>query len=288
MTSLKHQPTKQQIQAKWVSYVVNRDRKTRDFLIENYMPLLFSISKRVHAKLRGHVELDDLTSSGTLGLMAAVDNFDPSRGIAFETFCTYRIRGAIFDEVRAMDWVPRLVRGRARQLAEAEQALSNQAGCSPTDGELAEHLNVSMDTMRNMRRDDRKAVLVSLSAITLGHSDDAMNERELDALSDDGAQDVSRQILGEEFAELTTAGLSSAELLILKLYYFEQMTMAQVGKALDLSESRVSQIHTAILARLRANPAIKARRHSTPVFSSVPRLAGRPAQAVAPRRRVAA
>ena len=288
MTTLKEQPTKQQMHATWTRYVENRDQKARDALIEHYLPLLNAIAKRVYAKLRGHVELDDLISSGTLGLMAAVASFDPSRGISFETFCTYRIRGAIFDEVRAMDWVPRLVRGRARQLAEAEQALSNQAGCSPTDDELAEHLKVSVKTLQNMRRDDRNAVLVSLSAITSSSCDDPMNGHELDALSDNGDQDVSRQVLEQEFNEITTAGLSTAERLILKLYYFEELTMAQIGRTLDLSESRVSQIHTAILARLRANPAAKATLRFTPRVSGGLRLAGSPAPMVHARRRLVA
>jgi RNA polymerase sigma factor for flagellar operon FliA len=288
MTFLKEKPTKQQIYATWTGYVQNRDLKTRDTLVENYLPLLRGIARRVHAKLRGHVELDDLTSSGALGLLAAVDTFDPSRGIAFETFCTYRIRGAIIDEVRAMDWVPRLVRGRGRQLAEAEQALSNTPGCRPTDAELADYLGLSSEALRNIRRDDRKAVLVSLSAITACHNEDATSSHELDALSDNGVQDVSRRVMGEEFEEMTTAGLSKAELLVLKLYYFEEMTMAEVGRVLDLSESRVSQMHTSILARLRANPVVKAKKRASSEYSQGPRLAGTAAPTTHARKRLVA
>ena len=288
MTSLKERPTRLQVQAKWNSYVANRDRKTRDSLIEDYLPLLRSIASRVHTKLRGHVELDDLVASGALGLMAAVDSFDPSRGISFETFCTYRIRGAIFDEIRSMDWVPRLVRGRARQLAEAEQALSNQAGRKATDTELAKHLSVSHETMRNMRRDDRKAVLVSLSALMSGHGDGALSERELDAVSDNGSQDVSRQVLGAEFNELISSELSKAEQLILKMYYFESMTMAQIGHTLDLSESRISQMHTTILACLRASSSGRAHNRATSGVSAGPRLMGKSVPTISPRQRLVA
>ena len=280
--------TKELIHSKWASYVTTRDQNTRNFLIENYLPLLNSIAKRIHGRLRGNVELDDLISSGVLGLMAAVDSYDPSRGIAFETFCTYRIHGAIFDEVprNGLGAAARSPAGPATGRGRA--GIVENAGYNPTDQELADHLSVSQQTLQNMRRDDRKAMLVSLTTITSGHGDDVMIEGELDALSDDGTQDVSQRVMRQEFDELTTAGLNKTERLVLKLYYFEEMTMSQVGKALDLSESRVSQMHSTILVRLRANFAGKSEKRSTRSFANSPRIAGRITPTTPRRTRMAA
>ena len=140
MITRKQTLTKEQIQETWGRYVEHRDQAPRDILIEHYLPLVHGIAKRLDFKLKGHVDTDDLISCGAIGLIDAVEHFDPARGVTFETYCAYRVRGAILDAVREMDWVPRLVRTRARQLAEAEQVLANRFGCLPTDGELADLL----------------------------------------------------------------------------------------------------------------------------------------------------
>jgi RNA polymerase sigma factor for flagellar operon FliA len=200
-------------------------------------------------------------------LIDAVDTFNPARGVTFETYCSYRVRGAILDAVREMDWVPRLVRSRARQLAEAEQILANRFGCIPTDCELAHQLDVTSQRLASMRSDDRGAKLVSLNDLTSAPSGSSVGDREIETISDEHCEDVAERTLRTEFKEVVLASLSKTEQLVIKMYYYDGNTMAEVGRRLDLSESRVSQIHTSIIARLRARAAREDSQDSRPALS---------------------
>ncbi len=235
----------------WVDYKNAKSEKVRNILMENYLHLVRYNAERVHSKLPDEVELDDLMSAGVFGLMDAIDAFDMDRGVKFETYCAPRIRGAILDELRSMDWVPRLVRSRAHKIDGATKSLEVELGRQPTDDELAKRIGVPKAEFDKMKRDADAVGVVSLSRKWF-ETDSNKDVREIDVLEDKKGTDPVRVMQRKDLKELMTRGLSRAERLIIILYYFEEMTMKEIGATLDLSESRVSQMHSSILARLRA------------------------------------
>jgi RNA polymerase sigma factor for flagellar operon FliA len=245
---------KRDIKEVWVEYKKTRTELLRNILMENYLHLVRYNAERIHVKLPDEVELDDLMSAGIFGLMDAIAAFDLERGVKFETYCAPRIRGAILDELRSMDWVPRLVRSRAHKLDSASKQLEVELGRAPTHDEIAKRLKVSMGEFEKMAKDASAVGLVSLSRKWF-ETDSNKDVREIDVLEDKRGADPVREIQRKDLKELMTKGLSRAERLIIILYYFEEMTMKEIGATLDLSESRVSQMHSSILARLRAQMA---------------------------------
>ncbi|MFT3788918.1 MAG: FliA/WhiG family RNA polymerase sigma factor [Tepidisphaeraceae bacterium] len=239
------------IKVVWDDYKKTKAEKLRNILMENYLHLVRYNAERVHAKLPDEVELDDLMSAGVFGLMDAIDAFDMDRGVKFETYCAPRIRGAILDELRSMDWVPRLVRSRAHKIDGATKELEVELGRTPTDDELAKRIGVDKGEFDKMKRDADAVGVVSLSRKWF-ETDSNKDVREIDVLEDKKGTDPVRVMQRKDLKELMTRGLSRAERLIIILYYFEEMTMKEIGATLDLSESRVSQMHSSILARLRA------------------------------------
>ena len=238
----------------WVEYKKKKTEPLRNILMEHYLHLVRYNAERIHVKLPDEVELDDLMSAGIFGLMDAIDAFDQERGVKFETYCAPRIRGAILDELRSMDWVPRLVRSRAHKLDSASKQLEVELGRQPTNDEIAKRLKVSMGEFEKMAKDASAVGLVSLSRKWF-ETDGNKDVREIDVLEDKRGADPVREIQRKDLKELMTKGLSRAERLIIILYYFEEMTMKEIGATLDLSESRVSQMHSSILARLKAQMA---------------------------------
>ncbi|MFP4214461.1 MAG: FliA/WhiG family RNA polymerase sigma factor [Phycisphaerae bacterium] len=234
----------------WKRLHEDGDEDARNCILENYLPIVKFAAERLHAKLPGEVELDDLISAGIFGLMDAVKAFDPQRGVKFETYCSPRIRGAILDELRSMDWVPRLVRARAHKLNEATQSLEASLGRKPNARELAKEMRLSMKEFRKVHRDAKATGMVSLSRKWF-ETDSSRDICEIDVLQDRKSDDPLRCVQRKDVKDLITRGLSRAERLIVILYYFEQMTMKEIGETLDLSESRVSQMHSAILDRLK-------------------------------------
>jgi RNA polymerase sigma factor for flagellar operon FliA len=242
------------IKTVWVDYKKTGAERLRNALMENYLHLVRYNAERIHVKLPDEVELDDLMSAGIFGLMDAIAAFDMDRGVKFETYCAPRIRGAILDELRSMDWVPRLVRSRAHKLDGATKQLEVELGRAPTNEEVAKRLKVPMAEFEKMAKDASAVGLVSLSRKWF-ETDSNKDVREIDVLEDKRGADPVREIQRKDLKELMTKGLSRAERLIIILYYFEEMTMKEIGATLDLSESRVSQMHSSILARLRAQMA---------------------------------
>lgn len=247
-------PPKRDIKDVWIEYKQTRTEALRNVLMENYLHLVRYNAERIHNKLPDEVELDDLMSAGIFGLMDAIEAFDLERGVKFETYCAPRIRGAILDELRSMDWVPRLVRSRAHKLDGATKELEVALGRAPTNDELANRLGVSMPEFEKMAKDASAVGVVSLSRKWY-ETDSNKDVREIDVLEDKRGSDPVREIQRKDLKELMTKGLTRAERLIIILYYFEEMTMKEIGATLDLSESRVSQMHSSILARLRAQMA---------------------------------
>ena len=236
--------------SQWWNEFRSGSEEARNHLLEHYLPIVKYTADRLHTKLPEEVDVQDLVSAGVFGLMDAVNAFDPLRGVKFETYCAPRIRGAILDELRAMDWVPRLVRSRAHKLNEALHMLEAQLGRKPNEKELAKEMGISMKEFRKLQRDSKATGVVSLNRKWF-ETDSHKDVREIDVLQDKRSDDPFRAAQRKDLKELITRGLSRAERLIIILYYFEEMTMKEIGETLDLSESRVSQMHSAILERLQ-------------------------------------
>jgi len=240
----------EQVEKWWKQFHGTKDETARNCLMEHYLPIVKYTAERLHTKLPDEVDVDDLMSAGIFGLMDAIKAFDPARGVKFETYCAPRIRGAILDELRSMDWVPRLVRSRAHKLNEAMAALEAQLGRRPNEKELAAEMRMSLREFHKLQRDAHATGLVSLSRKWF-ETDGNKDVREIDVLEDKRSDDPFRAAQRKDLKELITRGLSRAERLIIILYYFEEMTMKEIGETLDLSESRVSQMHSSILGRLK-------------------------------------
>lgn len=240
----------QEIQQVWVQFRIQHDLASRNRLMEYYLPLARYTADRISAKLPNEVDVDDLMSAGIFGLIDAIEAFDTERGVKFETYCSPRIRGAILDELRTMDWVPRLVRSRAHKLEAATKMLRAELGRLPSDDELAARLAVSRDELDRLLKDATAVSLVSLSR-RFFDNDSSRELQEIDVLQDHRSRDPVHELHRENLRELVMENLSRLERLIVVLYYYEEMTMKEIGATLDLSESRVSQMHSSILNRLR-------------------------------------
>jgi len=234
----------------WHEYQRGNSEEIRNRLVEHYLYLVRYTAERVGAKLPDEVDVDDLMSAGIFGLVDAIDAFDLDRGVKFETYCSPRIRGAILDELRSMDWVPRLVRHRAHKLDDTVRALETELGRLPTEEEIARRLNLPRPQFEKLLRDANAVSLISLSN-KFGDSDSSNEGGEMEVLPDDRSCDPVAEAQKADIKEFIKDNLSRAERLILVLYYYEQMTMKEIGATLDLSESRVSQMHSAIINRLR-------------------------------------
>jgi RNA polymerase sigma factor FliA len=242
----------------WREYQATREKnpkrceEIRNYLMERFLPLVRYNAERVHTRLPDEVDVEDLMSAGLFGLMDAIDAFDLERKVKFETYCAPRIRGAILDELRAMDWVPRLVRYRTAKVEGARQKFEMRFGRSPTDDELAEYLQIAGDEFDKVKRDSSAVATQSITR-KYATGDGARETREIDIVREDDDANPLREIQRRDLKDLITRGLSRAERLIVVLYYYEGMTMKEIGATLDLSESRVSQMHSSILARLKSH-----------------------------------
>lgn len=239
------------IQQLWITFKGDMsNQELRNRLVEMYLPLVKYNGERIWARLPDGVELDDLISAGVFGLMDAIDAFDLSRGVKFETYCVPRIRGAMLDELRTMDWVPRLVRSKASKLNEAIKTVEARMGRIPTEIELAAQLEISVPELEKMILDANAVNLISLNKKWY-ETDSYKDVREIDILEDKKGEDPTKRIQKNDLMRLVTKGLNRNERLIIILYYYEELTMKEIGATLDLSESRVSQMHSSIVQRLQ-------------------------------------
>ena len=239
------------IQQLWRDYRAEPSVELRNQLVEHYLPLVKYNAERIWQRLPEGVDLDDLISAGVFGLMDAIDAFDLGRGVKFETYCVPRIRGAMLDELRTMDWVPRLVRSKHSKMEEARKALEALHGRPPTDGELAERLGLPQQEFEKMAIDANAVGLISLNKKWY-ETDSYKDVREIDILEDKKGEDPTRRLQRKDLMRMVTKGLNRNERLIIILYYYEELTMKEIGATLDLSESRVSQMHSSIIQRLQS------------------------------------
>ena len=242
------------IQQIWKDYRATPTVELRNRLLEYFLPLVKYNAERIWSRLPDGVELDDLISAGTFGLMDAVDAFDLDRGVKFETYCVPRIRGAMLDELRTMDWVPRLVRSKASKMEASRKQLQAVLGRPPTAEELAEKLGIPLNQLDSHMGEATAVNLVSLNKKWY-ETDSYKDVREIDILEDKKAENPTGRLQNRDLMKLVTRGLNRNERLIVILYYYEEMTMKEIGATLNLSESRVSQMHSSIVARLQAHLA---------------------------------
>ena len=239
------------IQDVWREYQRTSAEDIRNYLMEKYLPLVRYNAERIYTRLPDEVDIEDLISAGLFGLMDAINLFDLNREVKFETYCAQRIRGAILDELRSMDWVPRLVRHRTAKVDRARQQIEMETGTPATDDQVSRRLGVDGEEFEKLKRDSVSVNTRSLSQRCF-HSDGGRDVREIDVIRDEKQSNPVLDLQRRDLRELITKGLSRAERLIVVLYYYEGLTMKEIGATLDLSESRVSQMHSSILARLKA------------------------------------
>ena len=238
----------------WQNYLSSKSPATREAIILRYAPLVKYVAGRVAIGLPSNVEFDDLVSFGVFGLMDAIEKFDPSRGIKFETYAIARIRGAILDGLRSNDWVPRSVRQKARELERTCADLENRLGRSATDQEISEAMNISTQDFYDLLSEVSCTTLSSLDELWLVHSNDDDTVRVLDLVRNNDSEDPLHQVeMDEVKTTLATSidGLPERERMVIALYYYEGLTLKEIGEIMEISESRVSQIHTKAIFRLR-------------------------------------
>ncbi|MDQ3609679.1 MAG: RNA polymerase sigma factor WhiG [Actinomycetota bacterium] len=244
-----------ELKDQWRRYKRQGDQRAREQLIVAYSPLVKYVAGRLASGLPAHVEEADLVSYGLLGLMNAVERFELEREIKFETYAITRIRGAIIDELRSQDWVPRSVRSRAREIERANAKLENHLQRAPTDEEMAAALDISVEEFQES--------LLAISTSTIAALDelwtvsDASGDQVslLDTLHDPGAPDPSQAVDESELKDRVAdaiARLPEREKLVVALYYYENLTLREIGEVLGVTESRVSQLHTKAVLRLRS------------------------------------
>jgi RNA polymerase sigma factor for flagellar operon FliA len=232
----------------WTRWLNRKNGASRDHLIVHYSPLVKFVAGRIGAGLPNSVDPGDLVSSGVFGLIDAIDRFDPERGVKFETFAAPRIRGAIYDGLRQLDWVPRSVRSRAREVERAFSRLEHEHGRAPSDEELADSLHIGEEELARW--------LASIAATTIGPLDRAVAAGyEPAAVESSGLEHPVAAIEDRELRNIMRAEivrLPEREKLVLSLYYDEGLTLAEIGQVLGVTESRVSQIHTKSVLHLRS------------------------------------
>lgn len=239
------------VSAVWIEFKKDQSNQAlRNRLMERYLPLVKYNAERVWAKLPEGVDLNDLMSAGVFGLMDAIEAFDLERGVKFETYCVPRIRGAMLDELRTMDWVPRLVRSKASKMEAARKAVLARFGRPPTDKEIAAQMQLPIQEFEKLKQEASAVNLVSLNKKWY-ETDSYKDVREVDVLEDAKGEDPTNGIQKLDLMKMVTKGLNRNERLIIILYYYEELTMKEIGSTLGLSESRVSQMHSSIVARLK-------------------------------------
>lgn len=237
----------------WERFKKTEDSDIRDQLLRDYLPLVKNVAGRMAAGFPKSVELNDLVNTGVIGLIEAFNNFDPGRGVKFETFAVPRIRGAILDELRALDWVPRSTRAKARSIDKALMKLENELGRNPSENELAKRLDFSMGELFAARKDVSVSTLLSLDELICREDDNRQVPR-IETVENTASIDVLNDMEKTEvkvFVIDAISSLTEQERLVVSLYYYEELTLKEIGDIMLISESRVSQIHTRAVIRLR-------------------------------------
>lgn len=234
----------------WEKYALTKDPQIKEQLILNYSQLVKFVAGRVSMHFGSHVEYEDLVSYGIFGLIDAIDKFDYGKGVKFETYASLRIRGAIIDNIRKLDWVPRSLRHKSKQIDTVYAELENTLGREPTDFELSERLGISMDELHDTLKKANAASVISLDDYT-DQNNEANRSIANTSVEDSPEASYERKEVKELLIESINK-LTDKEKTVVSLYYFEELTLKEISKVLGVSESRVSQIHSKAVLKLQA------------------------------------
>lgn len=229
------------------------DSKLRDQLIMDYAPLIRFVAQRISARLPSNIEIDDLISAGVIGLMDAIEKYDPSRDNKFKTYAEFRIRGAILDELRSQDWVPRSVRDKAKRIERAYIELEQKYGRAVTDTELSTALGMTLEEYYDMISKVKAVSLLSVDELTIHNQHEKRSL--LESLENVNSKNPFIQLKSKSIRKLLINNieqLPEKQKLVLSLYYYEELNLKEIGKILEVTESRVSQLHTQAVDKLRS------------------------------------
>jgi RNA polymerase sigma factor FliA len=239
----------------WSTYKKTGDEKAREQLVLAYSPLVKFVAGRMSSGLPAHIEEADLISYGLLGLIGAIERFDPKREIKFETFAVSRIKGSIIDELRSLDWVPRSVRAKAREIESTQTKLEHELGRVPTDREVADALDMSIEDFQESLLQISNSTVVALDELWTVSDSSGDQVSLLDTMKDPNAVDPARELGVSELKDRLANAISrlpEREKLVIALYYYENLTLREIGEVLGVTESRVSQLHTKAVLRLKS------------------------------------
>ena len=241
-------PTDESLTQTWKEFKKTKDPDLRETLVKAYAPLVSRTARKVAANIPDHVDRFDLESAGMIGLVESIERFNLGAGARFETFCSARIRGAMMDELRGQDWLPRMLRIRIHKIEKTARKLELRTGREATHGELASALGLSREKVKQALT-YKRATFFSLDRYRSSDTGDGVND--MKSLQDSRESDPAQSVLKEELRDVIGRKFTETEKLIVMLYYYEQLTMKEIGEALDMSESRVCQIHSKIIADLK-------------------------------------
>ena len=237
----------------WRRYRKSETEEMRQMLLNKFLPLVRNVASRMAMGFPRSVELPDLINTGVIGLIEAFHNFDPGRGVKFETYAVPRIRGAILDELRALDWVPRSTRAKSREIEKSYNILENKYGRPPEKTELAKHMKVSIEELHLSLDDVSGTNILSLDDIIFREDDNRQVSR-IETIVDTSKINILGELEKDElraFLSIAMEKLTAQEKLVIALYYYEELTLKEIGEVMSISESRVSQIHTRAVSKLR-------------------------------------
>ncbi len=243
------------LQSLWLEFRRTKDQSIRDRLIVTYAPLVKYVAGRVGSGLPAHVDDGDLVQYGLLGLISAIERYDPERDVKFETYAIARIKGAIIDELRAMDWVPRSVRSRAREIERTIAELERKLMRAPTDEEIAGKLGITEEELGDSLTEISRSSIAALDELWTVQGGGGDQIALIDTIEDVDAPDPQHSLSQTEMREAigeAIARLPEREKLVVTLYYYEELTLREIGEVLGVTESRVSQLHTKAILRLKA------------------------------------
>ena len=237
----------------WRRYRKSETEEMRQMLLNKFLPLVRNVASRMAMGFPRSVELPDLVNTGVIGLIEAFRNFDPGRGVKFETYAVPRIRGAILDELRALDWVPRSTRAKSREIDKSYHILENKYGRPPEKTELAKHMKITIEELHLSLDDVSGTNILSLDDIIFREDDNRQVSR-IETIVDTSKINILGELEKDElraFLSIAMEKLTAQEKLVIALYYYEELTLKEIGEVMSISESRVSQIHTRAVSKLR-------------------------------------
>ena len=236
----------------WSEFKRTASPELKNRLVEHYLPQAKYAADRLASRLPAHADHDDLIQTGVFGLMEAIDRFDPGKGVRFETYCQQRITGSMLDGIRAADWVPRVVRATAQRLEKAWLELEGELGREPSDFEMAARLGIDLEEYDKLLQDSNVTSVISYNLST--STEDGSRQR-VEAIEDRAKPSPIDEAQRREILDTMTKALTKKERLVIILYYYERFTFKEIGEVLGVTESRVCQIHSKVIAKLKAKLA---------------------------------